>query len=386
MSNKEIKGYYDVIIAGAGPAGTACALALKNSGLKVAVFEKHDFPRDKVCGDAIPTTARRVLKSLSEDYLDALEAFQNKLKISGCRVVAPNLSYCDVHFKLGGYTSARLDFDHFMFDLAKNNSGAEFFTNEAVSDICIDKEGVEIKTVKDHVFRSKLIIGCDGSHSVVTKKLTETKLDPLHHSGAVRAYYKDIQGVDPGLMEIHFLKDYLPGYFWIFPLTGGIANVGFGVLTQTASEQKMNLRKSLGEIVNTSPVLKERFKHAVLTGPVTGFGLPLGSRKVPLSGTRFLLSGDAASLIDPATGEGIGNAMLSGRMAAMQAMDCFSTGDFSGERMKAYDASVYSKLWGDFRNKYYIQRIINNRPWMVNFFIYLANHNALFRKIMLKLF
>lgn len=377
---------YDIVISGAGPSGTACALALKNSGLKVAVIEKDSFPRDKVCGDAIPTTARKVLQSLSDSYLEKLESFPKKLKISGCRVVAPNLQFCDVHFKLGGYTATRIDFDNFMYNLAKDNSGADFYTNESVSSVAVYKDHVEIKTSNGKTFQSKIAIGCDGAHSVLNKMLTPTKMDPMHHSGAVRAYYRNIAGTDPGLMEIHFLKDFLPGYFWIFPLRDNMANVGFGVLTKTASEGKMNLRKSLEEIVLNSPVLKERFLNANLIGEIKGFGLPLGSRKVVMSGNRFMLSGDAASLIDPATGEGIGNAMLSGKLAATMAISCFKENNFTASFMKSYDDTVYEKLWNDLRNKYYIQRIINNRQWMVNFFIYLANNNSLFRKVMLKLF
>jgi geranylgeranyl reductase family protein len=377
---------FDILISGAGPAGTTCALALKDSGLKVAVLEKSVFPRDKICGDAIPTTARKVLQSLSAEYLEQLEKFPSKSKMNGCRVVAPNLSYCNVYFKVGGYTSARFDFDNFMFNLASKNSPAEFFMEESLKAIQSYPDFIEIKTSKNRILKTRLLIGCDGAHSIATKKLTDTLLDPMHHSGAVRAYYKNVSDTDPGMMEIHFLKDFLPGYFWIFPLQNGVANVGFGVLTQMASDMKMNLRKSLEDIVTTSPVLKERFKDATLVDEIRGFGLPLGSRKVSMSGDRFLLAGDAASLIDPATGEGIGNAMLSGKLAALQAIECFQKNNFTKNFMKRYDDAVYDKLWKDLRNKYYIQRLINNRQWMVNFFIYLSNNNSLFRKMMLKLF
>lgn len=386
MNETQTTELFDVIISGAGPAGTACALTLKESGLKVAVFEKHSFPRDKVCGDAVPTMARKVLQSLSPAYLEALENFPEKMKVKGCRVVAPNLEYCDIFFKLGGYTSARLDFDNFMYELAEKNSNAKFFLQEAVTELIKGSDFMEIYTTRNRSFRAKLVIGCDGAHSVINKKLTNTKMHPMHHSGAVRAYYKNIAGAEPGMMEIHFLKDFLPGYFWIFPLNNQMANVGFGVLTQTASDKKMNLRTSLEEIVNNTPVLKDRFKNATRIGEITGFGLPLGSRKITVSGNRFMLTGDAASLIDPATGEGIGNAMLSGKLAALKAIECFKTGNFSASFLKSYDEAIYGKLWKDLRNKYYIQRIINNRQWMVNFFIYLANNNSLFRKMMLKLF
>lgn len=123
-------------------------------------------------------------------------------------------------------------------------------------------------------------------------------------------------------MEIHLLKGYMPGYFWIFPLPDNTYNTGFGMVTSAIKEKKINLRKTLLNIIHSDKQIQKRFTNAVALETPIGYGLPTGSRKVPISGERFLLAGDAASLIDPATGEGIGNAMLSGIIAGKHAVMC----------------------------------------------------------------
>ena len=114
---------YDIIIAGSGPAGTACALALKGSGLRVLVLDKNTFPRDKVCGDAIPNTVPKALRMLDEKYLQALRAFPKKVVIDSCKVVAPSGKNVTLHFKLEGYASARIDFDEFISSKTKSTDG-----------------------------------------------------------------------------------------------------------------------------------------------------------------------------------------------------------------------------------------------------------------------
>jgi flavin-dependent dehydrogenase len=108
-------------------------------------------------------------------------------------------------------------------------------------------------------------------------------------------------------IELHFLKDFLPGYLWIFPLPNGLCNVGAGILSSHASRNHINLRDRLMRAIRNHPDLSSRFTNAEMIGKVEGWGLPLGSKRRRLSGDNFLLTGDAASLIDPFTGEGISN-------------------------------------------------------------------------------
>jgi flavin-dependent dehydrogenase len=127
----------------------------------------------------------------------------------------------------------------------------------------------------------------------------------------------------------------------------------------------MDLRKSLQKVVAEVSYISDRFKNAERIGNIEGFGLPLGSRKVPMSGERFMLCGDAASLIDPLSGEGIGQAIVSGREAGWQARKCFGENNFSASYMKQYEARVYGKFWSRHRRNYRIQQLVG-REWLLN--------------------
>ena len=363
---------YDIIIAGAGPAGTACALALKNSGLRVLVIDKNTFPRDKVCGDAIPNTVPKALRMLDEKYLEALRVFPKKVVIDSCKVVAPSGKNVTLHFKLEGYASARFDFDHFMQQLAEKESGATFISNCGVKDVSRQGEVLIINTEDGKSYHTKMVIGCDGAHSVINKKLTGTKIDHRHYIGAVRAYYKNVSGTSPNTMEIHLVKDFMPGYFWIFPLTDNTFNIGYGMVSEAISRKQVNLRKSLLQIINENENIKKRFANAEALEDPIGYGLPTGSRKVTISGERFMLAGDAASLIDPATGEGIGNAMISGILAGRHALKCFKENNFTATFMSRYDEAIHQKFWSEMRNKYLMQRMVGEKSWLADFAIGLA--------------
>ena len=95
-------------------------------------------------------------------------------------------------------------------------------------------------------------------------------------------------------------------------MNDGKANVGIGMLSSHISQKKINLKVVLQKLIETHPQLKDRFINAKALESIKGFGLPLGSKKRRLSGDRYVLTGDAASLIDPFSGEGIGNAIRSG--------------------------------------------------------------------------
>ncbi len=373
---------FDVIICGAGPAGTTCALALADSGLRIAVIEKNSFPRDKICGDAVAAYVPKVLATINESLRESFDDFTEKVEVDTCRLVAPNKKAFDLEYAQTGYISRRVDLDNFLYEKAAEQKNTVFFLNRVVSDVAVDGDGV-IVTAGGEEFKGKVVIGCDGAHSVVQKKLTGTKLDPLHHSGAVRAYYKNVSDIPERTFEIHLIKDFLPGYFWIFPIKDNIANVGLGVLSAEISKRKMDLRASLQKVVSEVPYISDRFKNAERIGKIEGFGLPLGSRKVRMSGNRFMLCGDAASLIDPLSGEGIGQAIVSGRYAGWQAKKCFEINDFSAAHMNLYDDQVYGKFWSRHRKNHLIQRIMNNE-WLLNSVFNVAVKSQGIRRIISK--
>jgi geranylgeranyl reductase family protein len=375
---------FDVIICGAGPAGTTCALALANSNLRVAVIEKSNFPRNKVCGDAVAAYVPKVLKTIHPKYAEALESFNEKTIVNTCRIIAPNEKYIDVTSKEYGFISSRMDWDQFLYSLASKEPNIVFFLNHELTAIKTDDAAGEVfVTANNHSFKSKIFIGCDGAHSVSSKILTAQPTDLQHYSGAVRAYYHNVSGFAQGTYELHFIHDILPGYFWIFPLPNNRANVGICVPSSTISAKKINLRKTMEHIIQNHPAIKKRFLHAELEGKIEGYGLPLGSAKRIVSGAHFMLCGDAASLIDPATGEGIGQSMISGRYAAWQAIKCFEANNFSAAFMKQYDKQLYKKLWREARMSYRIQNIVFKNKSLFNACFNFLDRNKYLKRLIL---
>ncbi|MFZ1825924.1 MAG: geranylgeranyl reductase, partial [Chitinophagales bacterium] len=152
-----------------------------------------------------------------------------------------------------------------------------------------------------------------------------------------------------------------------------------GMRSDVVSKRKINLKQKLAEVIEKYPALKERFANAEIVDDVKGYGLPLGSKKRKLSGDNYMLVGDAASLIDPFTGEGIGNAVMSGMCAAMQAKECIANNNFSADYLKAYDTTVYRRLWHELKLSYRMQQLVNY-PWLFNFVVKKANTNKVLRE------
>jgi len=372
---------YDIIILGAGPAGATCTIALQESGLKVALLEKETFPRDKICGDAVSSVVCRVLRQIQPELEIKLQQFEPKVYIEKAKLYSPRFESLEIAFSLRGHCIKRIDFDNFLFELALKNKNADIFQRVKVNSVKTDNNHAEVILDDGRIFRSKLIIGCDGAQSVVAKKLANFKIDRRHHSGAVRQYYKNIKGLKEDTLEVYFLKGHLPGYFWIFPLSKGEANVGFGMLSETIAQKKIDLKKSMRTIINQIPEVAERFKQAEVQEDIKGFSLPLGSKKNHISGDHFMLCGDAASLIDPFSGEGIETAMESGKFAAEQAVKCFRENDFSAQMLKQYDERVYKKMWKNFRDHYFLQRLLGDRVWLINSLISLGNNKYINKRI-----
>ena len=281
-----------------------------------------------------------------------------------------------------GYVAKRFSFDDFLFrkidkQYAQVIEGAEIKSVSRVDgmvEIILSKDG------KDNSIRCKLLIGAEGDRSVTARSLGNYHVNQKHYSAAVRAYYKGVSGIhSQNFIELHFLKNILPGYFWIFPLPNGETNVGVGIPSQRVSQKKLNLKNEMMHIINEHPVFKERFKNAKMIGDVKGWGLPLGSQRRNISGDNFLLTGDAASLIDPFTGEGIGNAMMSGMKAAQQAVRSLQANRYDKDFLKQYDEEVFRVLGDELNLSYKLQRI-SRHAFLLNFLFNKAVKNKTLRE------
>jgi geranylgeranyl reductase family protein len=375
-----------VVIIGAGPGGCSASIYLSKFGINHVILEKETFPRDKVCGDALSGKITNQLRKIDPSWLDELKFSESKFTPSwGVVFSAPDGNEVAIPFKhkpeeaehSPGFISKRIDFDHFLFQKLNRNF-AEIYEGEEVKEVEITTESAVVSTPNFEV-TADLVLSAEGTRALVAKQFTEYTVEHEHYCAGLRAYYTGVKGLNKdGFIELHFVEESLPGYFWIFPLPNGQANIGIGMLSKYVSKHKVNLKKLMLEVLE-SDKFKARFADAELQGKILGWGLPLGSKKRNISGNRFMLIGDSASLIDPFTGEGIGNAMFSGKWAAEQAQECIQQNNFSAEKLSAYDKTVYKKLGSELRVSTLLQKLIKH-PRLFNFMIRKIKNNRELRQ------
>ncbi len=389
----------NVFILGAGPGGAAAGLFLSKENIACVIADKAVFPRDKICGDALSGKVVEILNRYDKKLVEKLSLDPIQLNCWGVTFVAPNLDELSIPFRnkpkktdeareiAPGFISKRIDFDNFLIEEVKKQKSIQLLEGIEIDSFEKTSTGFTCTSKnKEIIIHTKLVIDASGAHSQFAKKIGGLEVEKEHHCAGLRVYYKNVTGMKEGnYIELHFLKDFLPGYFWIFPLANGECNVGVGMRTDYVSKKRINLKSELNNIIQKYPQLSERFKNAEPVDEVRGYGLPLGSKKRKLSGDHFMLTGDAASLIDPFTGEGIGNAVLSGYTAAQQVKLCLEKNDFSAAALKNYDEAIYRRLWGELKLSYRMQKLVKY-PWLFNFVVRKANRNKVLRETIMVMF
>lgn len=382
----------DIVIIGAGPAGCSTSLFLAKNKIPHTIIDKALFPRDKVCGDALSGKVVYVMKQLNEQMIYDYNQNSNQFLPSwGVKFVAPNGKSIDIPFKndiskethAPGFISKRIDFDASLFNRLDRNY-AQIFDGTELINVEKNNNGITLQlknnTEEFEIKDVKMLIGAEGDRSMVAKKLSNIKKENDHYCAGIRAYYEGVTELhNQNFIELHFLEELLPGYFWIFPLPNGQANVGAGMLSSSVSAKKVNLKEDMLRAIANNPKIKHRFANANLVGKIQGWGLPLGSKKRVISGDNFLLTGDAASLIDPFTGEGIGNAMYSGMLAAAHIQNCITQNNFSATFNQQYDSAFYDRQWDELKLSHTMQKLCKY-PWLFNFVVNKANKNRALRE------
>ncbi|HMN06117.1 MAG TPA: geranylgeranyl reductase family protein [Flavobacteriales bacterium] len=377
----------EVCIIGAGPGGCATALQLAKHGVRPILLDKAVFPRDKVCGDALSGKVVRSLERIDMDLAIALRKHAGAQPSWGVTFVAPNGRALKVPFTRNtgegdapGAILPRLDFDHFLLQAVKDRHAATVLEGTRAKGFERTSEGWAITAQQDGkavTIHARLLIDASGANSTFATQVAGVPMEPRHHCAGVRAYYSGVTGLDPqGFIELIFLKELLPGYLWIFPLPGGRANVGLGLRSDMVRKRKGDLKKVLADLLATHPQLRDRFSNAHAEGPIQGMGLPLGSKRWPLSGDGYLLVGDAGHLIDPFTGEGISHAMISGMHAADVAAQALQTNDgpIPASALKDHDVRVWKRLGQELAISTRLQQL-SAFPWLFNFVVNKATRN-----------
>ncbi len=338
-----------VCIIGSGPAGAMAALRLAKDNIPFVIVDKDAFPREKICGDALSGKVPHIIRRLSPDLLERFESTCKPMHSFGIQFIAPGDHVFDVPFienydpekhPVPGYTVRRELLDSFMVDEVKKVAGDRLMTQCKVKSVKRNNDGFLLETASGDI-QSKMLIDASGATSSFEYPYEKPAASVKKTALAVRTYYKGVKGLHAkNFIELYFLEDVLPGYFWIFPLPDGLVNVGVGIRKDVVLKKKVNLTAVMNEIIQKHALVAPKFKEAVALGKPAAYKLPLGNPDFRISGEGYMLTGDAAHLVDPLTGEGVGNALYSGFIAAEQAIECLRLDRLDDPFMKAYDNRI----------------------------------------------
>jgi geranylgeranyl reductase family protein len=341
----------DVLVVGAGPAGTAAALTAHERGLDVVIVDKAAFPRDKTCGDGLTTSALRLLEGLGI----AAPTIPGYTTVTEAVLVSP--SGRQVHLPIpdaGEHSSVvrRADLDAALVDRMRAN-GIDVRERTAVDGLKQDGSIVHVSLSTDEELQARHVIAADGHWSAVRRLASQHAAPDLGTWHAFRQYFS---GVDDRRQWVLFERDLLPGYAWVFPLAGGRANVGFGVLRdgkQRAGRELAALWRDLLE----RPLMRAALgADATPEATPRAWPIPASYDAARLASGRLLYVGDAAGVVDPMTGEGIAQALETGILA----VEAIARGGEPTEVAERYRKEVDRAIGRDLRFARKLQRVLSS--------------------------
>jgi menaquinone-9 beta-reductase len=318
-------GEADVIVVGAGPAGSTTAYYLAQAGLDVLLLEKSRFPREKVCGDGLTPRGVKALVAMGISVGEQDGWVRNK----GLRVIGAGkrmeLPWPELSSYPGyGLVRPRTDLDQMLARRAQQ-AGARLLEGVTVTGPVLDDRtgritGVAAKDGADveRTYRARVIVAADGNSSRLSVGMGLRKRDDRPLGVAVRTYYQSPRHDDDYLESWLDLWDgdrLLPGYGWIFGMGDGTSNVGLGLLNTSAAFGHTDYHALLRKWLAGMPA-EWGFTEENRTQPIRGAALPMGFNRTPHYYQGLLLVGDAGGMVNPFNGEGIAYAMESGEVLA----------------------------------------------------------------------
>lgn len=322
----------DLLIIGAGPAGSAAAIEAERAGLRALTIDKATFPRDKCCGDGLTTGALRHLDALGLDPA-SVPSWQ---PVSDVHVAGPNgkVRVFPLPRDNGVFAviTRRSELDAALVARARE-VGADIREGSELTELSIrsDTTGEFVtatfrrthnqQETSEHpaptmveTVQARQVIAADGMWST-SRKLLDVRLPDYRGDWhAFRQYFTNVGPIASSQLYVWFEPDLLPGYVWSFPLADGSANVGFGI--QRGTGHKIQDMKTLWPDILARPHIAAVLgPNATPEGPHKAWPIPARLGEVPLSKGPVVWVGDAAAATDPMTGEGIGQAIETGRLA-----------------------------------------------------------------------
>ena len=359
-------GDADVIVVGAGPAGASTAHHLAQNGHSVILLEKSTFPRDKVCGDGLTPGAVRELISMGVPMERADGWMRNK----GLRVIGGGQEILlpwpeTASFPNYGMAKARAGLDAALARHAQR-SGADLREATSATGPVLDERsgritGVTVRTTNPDgsrgevaTLRAPVVVDAGGVSARIATAMGITRAENRPMGVAVRTYFRSPRHDDEWMESQLELWDgprersnLLPGYGWIFALGDGTVNVGLGSVSSTARATKLDYKDLFRTWMRNAPESWE-FTPENQVGELRSAALPMAFNRKPHYSRGLLLAGDSGGMVSPFNGEGIGYALMAGRIAAdVIAQALARTSGYGHEKaLRAYPDAMRAEIGG----------------------------------------
>jgi menaquinone-9 beta-reductase len=356
----------DLIVVGAGPGGSATAYYAARAGLEVLLLDRQDFPRDKPCGDGLmPHAAEEISLMGLGDWLDEphhgkFSSFSIYTQTAYLRQKVPPTLHGPY-----GYVAARQETDARLVARAEE-VGANFRSGVRATKLLRSPAGnvtgVEaVSNGETLLYEAPLVVAADGVGGFAGEGMKAHQ-----NSVARRQYFRNVSGPSKEDLHVFVTKDmneHGAGYGWVFYFGDGRANIGAGVSTKTLARTGRNLKDFFDRFLE-EPEIADWLEGAEPEGPAKSWSLKMGMWGAKRHTQGLMSVGDAASMIHPISGEGVGYAIESGRLAASFAHEARARNDYSASLLKGYATRMRRQRAKEHISGYALTNLVPNLQMM----------------------
>jgi menaquinone-9 beta-reductase len=364
----------EVIIVGAGPAGAIAAVILAQYGHDVLLLDKHDFPRNKTCGDAVSSKVIEIMHSWGmKAKVEAAISRGEFYPLKSLRLVSPKGYQLTSELQKSTnsfypYTVPRLFLDALIQKHAVE-AGAEFQKLKVEELLIKNGRATGVRAGRDGFDKkiyAKITVGADGVNSAVARALRgRARHTDSNRALAIRAYIEDIE-INRNQVEFYLYRNILPGYAWIFPTGENCANIGLGMRLDHYHKTERTLRTMFEDFLNM-PDIKNRLKEGGRLRDIATWPLNFGSQKnLKYAFNGALLIGDAAGFVNPLTGGGIHSSLISGQLAAGVIHEALLRDEFRAESLREYEIQCARQILSGLGRAHSVQKLLFRFPYLAD--------------------